>query len=46
MVAGILFLLGIWPTARNWAFTINPLWFLVTLIILSIRPLIKYFKNY
>jgi high-affinity K+ transport system ATPase subunit B len=39
----VLFVLGIWPFAKNWAFSINPCWFLVLLILCLIRPFIKYF---
>ena len=44
VAAGVLFIIGIWPAARNWAFTINPWWFLVAAVIFAIRPLIRMFK--
>jgi len=40
-MAFILFVITIWPTAMNWVHSVNPWYFLIAMILFSIKPIYK-----
>lgn len=46
VAAAVLFVIGIWPTAMNWAQSVNPWYFLIACVVFAVRPVyMAYFKS-
>ena len=45
VAAAVLFIIAVWPVARNWASEVNPLWFLLAAIVFATRPIVKILKG-
>lgn len=45
VMAFVLFVITIWPTAMTWVHSVNPWYFLAAWIIFAIRPFYKIFRK-
>ena len=45
VAAFVLFVLTIWPSAMNWAQSVNPWIFFIAFVIFAIRPIYRMFKR-
>ncbi len=43
VVAGVLFIITIWPAAMNWVQSVNSWYFLVAFVIIAIRPIYRFY---
>jgi hypothetical protein len=44
VIAFVLFILSIWPDAANWFLSVNPIYYVAIIVIISARPIYNFFK--
>ena len=44
VAAFVLFLITVWPGFREWALSVNPLYFFIAFVLFAIRSASKFFK--